>query len=147
MITRILVEVHLQTCELCGHQWRGEEVSLRCPKCKSPAWNKETRTGAGRPRKDYVARANEEEKARASEPLELETIAVRDIKTDDLELEEESETITVQTIAKDTPVETPKPAKRTKRPVATPKQASKGLRMCRHGFAIVDGITMCKACA
>src|SRR5208337_3560531 len=136
MITRILVEVHLQTCELCTHQWRGEEVSLRCPKCKSPAWNKETRTGAGRPRKDYVARANEEEKARSIEP-----------EPEPEPIEEEPETITVQTIAEDTPVETPKPAKRTKRPAPAPKQPSKGLRMCRHGFAIVDGITMCKACA
>src|SRR5208283_2603543 len=130
--------VYVCCCNLCSHTWLSarEELPNRCAKCKSTHWDR-----------TLGERASEEEKARASEPLELETIAVRDIKTDDLELEEESETIPVQTIAKDTPVETPKPAKRTKRPVATPKQASKGLRMCRHGFAIVDGITMCKACA
>jgi len=110
------------TCEKCGKSW----IPRTCPECKNTGWN--------RPRKDYVARANEEEKARSIEP-EPEPI------------EEEPETITVQTIAEDTPVETPKPAKRTKRSAPTPKQPSKGLRMCRHGFAVVDGITMCKACA
>lgn len=50
MITRTLVDVYRCICERCKHEWRSEELSARCPKCKSPAWNKDD-AAPGRPKK------------------------------------------------------------------------------------------------
>lgn len=55
MITRTLVDVYSCTCERCGHVWRSEELSARCPKCKSPAWEKNGEQAPGRPRKEKFA--------------------------------------------------------------------------------------------
>src|SRR5208283_4092717 len=129
--------VYVCCCNLCSHTWLSarEELPNRCAKCKSTHWDK-----------TLGERASEEEKTRSIDPEPEPETWIPPANTrggvcqemDEEIVENVDRLIASQSIAEDTPVETP--AKRTKRPVATAKQASKGLRMCRHGFAVVDGI-------
>jgi len=40
-------------CKRCGHVWipRREKLSVTCPKCRSPYWNKERRIVNGNAKK------------------------------------------------------------------------------------------------
>ena len=138
MYTRTMVDVYSCTCDKCGHVWRSEELSARCPKCKAPGWNKEVRTQV------QVENYPPEPPIPTSE--EVEEFVV------DLQPKSRQSVAKVQPIVKErTRTELPKPTKKKDKAARqAEKQEAKRKGKpghCPHNFIMLDdGVTACPHC-
>lgn len=119
------IRIWVCACNQCMHTWlsTGDDLPNRCAKCKSTRWDRDKRTGE-------VAEVMPREPA----------LTAGDIQT----------TIAVQSAAEPLPVERVKeqPARtKAKRPAQGKEQPETGkLKVCKHGFFIVNGKTQCRKC-
>jgi hypothetical protein len=149
MFTRTMVDVYSCTCDKCGHVWRSEELSARCPKCKAPGWDTKVNTQVQKATKMHPGDVVETENYPPEPEITSEDAEAFMV---DLQPKTRQSTASVTPIVKErTRTDLPKPAKKKDKAARqAEKQEAKRKGKdgyCPHNFILLEGgVTACPQC-